>query len=56
LWLLGLQDEDTAVLRQKYWSNVPIRENKDVTGDKDFFDCGKAERLLRWVHRDGLSE
>jgi nucleoside-diphosphate-sugar epimerase len=49
-------DEDSAVLRQKYWPNVPIKENRDVSGETGFFDCGKAERLLGWVHRDGLSE
>ena len=47
-------DEDTTVLMQKYWPNVPI--NKDMSGNKGLFDCGKAERLLGWVHRDGLSE
>jgi nucleoside-diphosphate-sugar epimerase len=49
-------DEDSAVLRQKYWPSVPIKENKDVSGERGFFDCEKAERLLGWVHEDRLSE
>jgi hypothetical protein len=48
-------DEDSAVPRQKYWPNVPIEGNKDVSGEGDFFDCVKIERSLAWVHKDGLS-
>jgi hypothetical protein len=44
---------DTDILRQKYFPEVPIKENK-VISRVGFFDCGKAERLLGWVHRDGL--
>jgi len=45
---------DSRELRQKYWPNVPIRAGKDVSGEKGFFDCTKAERLLGWVHRDAV--
>ncbi|RDB26022.1 hypothetical protein Hypma_006917 [Hypsizygus marmoreus] len=49
-----LFDEDTNDLKQQYWPNVPIRDGKDVRGRAGLFDCGKAERLLGWVRKDGL--
>ncbi|KAJ3972711.1 NAD(P)-binding protein [Lentinula raphanica] len=45
---------DSKDLREKYWPDVPIKEGFDVSGTKGFFDCGKAERLLDWVHNDNL--
>ncbi|KAI0682660.1 NAD(P)-binding protein [Cerioporus squamosus] len=39
-------------LWQKFWKDVPIKEGKDLTGQKGFFDCSRAERLLGWVHRN----
>ncbi|KAF9466470.1 hypothetical protein BDZ94DRAFT_1250986 [Collybia nuda] len=47
-------DVDSKVLRETHWPNVPVIDGKDVSGQKGFFDCRKAERLLGWVHRDGL--
>ncbi|KAA1467724.1 NAD(P)-binding protein [Dentipellis sp. KUC8613] len=43
---------DSKDLRERYYSGVRVRDGKDVSGQKGFFDCGKAERLLGWVHRD----
>ena len=39
-------------LWKRYWKDVPIKEGKDLSGHKGFFDCSKAERLLGWVHRN----
>lgn len=47
-------DVDSKTLRERHWPDVPIVEGKEVSGEKGFFDCGKAEKLLGWVHRDGL--
>lgn len=49
-------DQDSKDLREKHWPHVPIKSGKDVYGNRGFFDCGKAERLLGWVHRDEVSE
>ncbi|EJD40198.1 NAD(P)-binding protein [Auricularia subglabra TFB-10046 SS5] len=43
---------DSRKLREEYWPDVPVREGKVVEGEKGFFDCTKAERLLGWVHKD----
>lgn len=43
---------DNDILRRTYFPEVPIKENKVTSGEVGFFDCGKAERLLGWVHRD----
>lgn len=45
-------DEDSRELRQKFWPHVPVKDGKEVSGRKGFFDCGKAERLLGWSHKD----
>jgi len=47
-------DEDTKELRRVFWPDVPITAGKDVSGRTGFFDCGKAERLLGWVHKDNM--
>jgi hypothetical protein len=36
-------------LRERFYHDVPIKEGKDLS--KGFFDCGKAERILGWVHQ-----
>ncbi|PIL35400.1 hypothetical protein GSI_02126 [Ganoderma sinense ZZ0214-1] len=45
-------DVPTMELYERYWKDVPIKEGKDLSGHKGFFDCSKAERLLGWVHRN----
>ncbi|KAI8980056.1 NAD(P)-binding protein [Trametes punicea] len=45
-------NEETVELWQTYWRHVPLKEGKDLSGKKAFFDCSKAERLLGWVHRN----
>ncbi|KAI0360211.1 NAD(P)-binding protein [Trametes cingulata] len=45
-------NEDSVELWQTYWRHVPLKEGKDLSGRKGFFDCSKAERLLGWVHRN----
>lgn len=47
-------DVNSKTLKERHWPDVPILEGKEVSGEKGFFDCSKAERLLGWVHRDGL--
>ncbi|TFY71687.1 hypothetical protein EVG20_g1322 [Dentipellis fragilis] len=44
---------DSKDLREEYWPGVKVLDGKDVSGRNGFFDCGKAERLLGWVHSDG---
>lgn len=44
---------DTKVLKEKYFPQVRVREGFDLAGRKGFFDCGKAKRVLGWVHREG---
>ncbi|KAI0663896.1 NAD(P)-binding protein [Cubamyces menziesii] len=45
-------NEESVELWQTYWRHVPLKEGKDLSGRKAFFDCSKAERLLGWVHRN----
>lgn len=45
-------NEDSEELWQTYWRHVPLKEGKDLSGKKGFFDCSKAERLLGWVHKN----
>ena len=45
-------DVPTMELWERCWSDVPIKEGKDLSGRKGFFDCSKAEKLLGWVHRN----
>ena len=45
-------DVPTMELYERYWKDVPIKEGKDLSGQKGFFDCSKAESLLGWVHRN----
>ena len=45
-------DVPSMELWERYWREVPIKEGKDLSGTKGFFDCSKAERLLGWVHRN----
>ena len=45
-------DVPTMELYERYWKDVRIKEGKDLSGHKGFFDCSKAERLLGWVHRN----
>lgn len=43
------EDDAPEELYARFWSDVPIREGKDLS--RGFFDCSKAERVLGWVHR-----
>lgn len=45
-------EEDSVKLKEEWWKDVPIKEGKDLSGRKSFFDCSKAERLLDWMHRN----
>ncbi|ESK98265.1 NAD(P)-binding protein [Moniliophthora roreri MCA 2997] len=46
--------EHSDALKAEYWPDVPIKEGFEISGNKGFFDCSKAERLLGWVHKDGF--
>ncbi|KAK7051079.1 hypothetical protein VNI00_005191 [Paramarasmius palmivorus] len=39
-------------MRAQHWPDVPIKPGYEVSGYKGFFDCGKAEQLLGWVHKE----
>ena len=43
-------EEDSEKLKEQWWKDVPLKEGKDLSGRKSFFDCSKAERLLEWTH------
>ncbi|KAF9234626.1 hypothetical protein BU15DRAFT_52382 [Melanogaster broomeanus] len=45
-------DEDWLELKQKYFPHVPMKQGWVESGAKSFYDCGKAERVLGWVHKD----
>ncbi|KAF8589956.1 NAD(P)-binding protein [Ramaria rubella] len=40
---------DPVELKKRYWADVPIKPDWDVS-TMGFFDCRKAERLLGWKH------
>uniref|UniRef100_A0A0W0FKF0 NAD-dependent epimerase/dehydratase domain-containing protein n=1 Tax=Moniliophthora roreri TaxID=221103 RepID=A0A0W0FKF0_MONRR len=40
--------EHSDALKAEYWPDVPIKEGFEISGNKGFFDCSKAERLLGW--------
>jgi len=35
-------------LQQEFFPDVPVRT--DLSGNRGFFDCSKAERMLKWSH------
>ena len=41
-------DEPSLELARRFYPDVPV--HGDLSGHLSFFDCGKAERLLGWVH------
>lgn len=43
-------DEESSKLAKEHWSEVPQRHA--LVGRQGFFDCGKAERLLGWIHKE----
>lgn len=45
-------DEDWLELKQRYFPDVPVREEWVKSGGSSFFDCSKAARFLGWVHKD----
>jgi nucleoside-diphosphate-sugar epimerase len=40
--------EPSQALAERYYAEVPLR--RTLEGNASFFDCGKAERILGWVH------
>lgn len=45
---------ESAVLHQKFYPNIPVKEGKKLEGHSSFFDCSKAKRLLGWIHTESL--
>jgi UDP-glucose 4-epimerase len=43
-----LSDVPSLELAQDYFPTVPVQG--DLSGNRSFFDCTKAERLLGWMH------
>lgn len=41
-------DTSSMELKEKYFSDTPLRH--EMIGNQGFFNCSKAERLLRWQH------
>jgi len=42
--------EPTSALIKRWWSGVPIKG--DMSGNKGFFNCDKARRMLGWEHME----
>lgn len=49
-------EQEAEVLRQMYWGHVPVRGGGDFTGSTRFFDCGKAAKMLGWIHQEHLCD
>ncbi|KAH6912014.1 hypothetical protein BKA70DRAFT_1535066 [Coprinopsis sp. MPI-PUGE-AT-0042] len=49
-------DTPSEDLWKLFWPDVALREGHKLSGTESFFDCGKAERMLGWVHRDTPEE
>lgn len=43
-----ITDIPSLKLKEEYFPDIPVRG--DLSGNKSFFDSGKAERLLGWKH------
>jgi UDP-glucose 4-epimerase len=43
-----MSETPSLELKQQFFPNVPVRG--DLSGNRGFFDCAKAERLLGWKH------
>ncbi len=43
-----MMDVPSLELRQRFFPDVPVRG--DLSGNRGFFNCQKAERLLGWKH------
>jgi len=43
-----ISDIPSLELKQEFFPDVPV--TGDLSGNKSFFDCSKAERLLGWKH------
>lgn len=43
-----MMDAPSLELAQRFYPDVPVRG--DLSGNRGFFDCSKAERLLGWRH------
>lgn len=43
-----IMDIPSLELKEEFFPDVPVRG--DLSGNKSFFDCSKAERLLGWKH------
>jgi nucleoside-diphosphate-sugar epimerase len=41
-------DEPSLDLKKRFFADVPVRG--DLPGNRGFYDCRKAERLLGWTH------
>jgi nucleoside-diphosphate-sugar epimerase len=46
-----MTDRPSLELRQEFFPDVPVRA--DLSGNRGFFDCTKAERVLKWSHDAG---
>jgi UDP-glucose 4-epimerase len=45
-------DVPSLQLAHEFFPKVPV--TGDLSGQRSFFDCSKAERLLGWVHQPGI--
>lgn len=43
-----ISETPSAQLAAQHWPHVPLRT--DLPGNRGFYDCGKAHRLLGWSH------
>jgi len=47
-----MMDVPSLELKERYFPDVEVRG--DLSGNRGFFDCSKAERLLGWRHEKSL--
>ncbi|TFK40024.1 hypothetical protein BDQ12DRAFT_680232 [Crucibulum laeve] len=45
---------ESELLRKSFFPDVPLRKGFKFVDRQSFFDCSKAEKLLGWIHRDGV--
>ncbi|KAJ3576640.1 hypothetical protein NP233_g277 [Leucocoprinus birnbaumii] len=49
------RDGDSGKLKETF-PDVLIKDGFEISGNKGFYDCRKAEKLLGWRHRDSVAD
>ena len=45
------QEEESIVLKETFWPDVPLKDGVELKGRMGFLDCSKAKRMLGWEHQ-----